>query len=120
MAEQPFKTSIKAAPSALLAGAPLPCSALGSPARHGHAAVMSCRKPIWLIRARPVLQGRPSRRRSRENDRGTIVIETLAEITLEETGVVGANDGARTSFTAWAADSLIALDRTSRTRSVAS
>lgn len=45
-----------------------------------------------------------------ENDRVTIATETLAEIAVDGVGVLGANDGARSSFTAWAGDSLIALD----------
>jgi hypothetical protein len=45
-----------------------------------------------------------------KNDRVTIATETLAEIALDKIGVLGANDGARSSFTAWAGDSLIALD----------
>jgi hypothetical protein len=45
-----------------------------------------------------------------ENDRVTIATETLAEIALDEVSVLGANDGARSSFTARAGDSLVALD----------
>lgn len=45
-----------------------------------------------------------------ENDRVTIATETLAEITLDQVSVLGANDGLRSSFTALAGDSLIALD----------
>jgi hypothetical protein len=46
----------------------------------------------------------------RENDWVSIATETLAEIMLDKVGVLGANDAARSSFTAWAGDSLIALD----------
>jgi hypothetical protein len=45
-----------------------------------------------------------------ENDRVTIATETLAEVALDKVSVLGANDGARSSFTAWAGDWLIALD----------
>jgi hypothetical protein len=45
-----------------------------------------------------------------ENDRVTIATQTLAEIALGNGDVHGANDAARSSFTARAGDSLIALD----------
>lgn len=40
----------------------------------------------------------------------SIATQTLAEIVLDKFGVLGANDAARSSFTAWAGDCLIALD----------
>jgi hypothetical protein len=46
-----------------------------------------------------------------ENDRVAIVTETLAEIALDNVRAVIANDGARSSFTVRAGDSLIALDQ---------
>ncbi len=46
----------------------------------------------------------------RDNKRVSIATETLAEIMLDQVGVLGANDAARSSFAAWAGDSLIALD----------
>ena len=49
-------------------------------------------------------------RRSRQNVQVTIVTETLAEIVLDgKIRLLGANDAARSSFTAQAGDSLIAL-----------
>ncbi len=50
-----------------------------------------------------------SRTGLRDNYRVTIAAETLAEIALDEISLLGANDGARSSFTVWAGDSLIAL-----------
>jgi hypothetical protein len=47
----------------------------------------------------------------RQNGQVTIVSEVLAEIVLDEIGVVVANDSARSSFTVTAGDSVLAVDQ---------